>query len=162
MPANGWYIHGCYKHGYGYNKHIVLQLDSVYSKLSLIFAKFAVFYVILCGIKGFAPYWYQQHSDFILEGFHHKHYQNGVIICMMKLQVLFLPKFQEFSPSRLFHQSDENCVFTISIIGGKGVFRYLNLKMIKIDNEVHFLKLFFLQIIGNKPTNINIPYKCAD
>ena len=43
----------------------------------------------------------------------------------------------------------------------KIVFHNLNLKMMEINNKVHFLKSYFL-IMRNKSTNINIPYRYAN
>ena len=91
-------------------------------------------------------------------------YQNEVIFCMMKLHVLcgIVPKIQIFLPSRFFSPEWWKwCLVIIFIIWEKTVFHNLNLKMMKINNKVNFLKSYFL-ITRKKPPNINIPYKYAN
>ena len=59
----------------------------------------------------------------------------------------------------IFHQSDEKGIFSnFSSFEGKCVFHNMNLKIMKIDIKVNFLKPYFL-ITRIKPLNPNIPYR---
>ena len=74
---------------------------------------------------------------------------------------VFYQKLRNFYRPDFFSRVMKMAPFTILNISGKGVFLNSNLWMMKTNNNVNFLELFFL-VVRNKTPNTDIPYKYAD